>query len=437
MNLLIPNNLPAKNRAYLPICLFLLLIIGCKKDGLPLTDEEELPEQQENNQSGTPPSPGIQDTVVINIGSVSGGNLTIDGSRLSIAPGTVIKIAGATYDHITIKNVYGSGDQPILIKNDGLVTIRSSMETIDVRNIVIAGDGDSSLPHGFHFEDIPYRALVMIDQMDSLTIRNIRFTNVSNYSLSARNSSEMVRDVHAKRFKILNCLFENSSGIVFGGELDHRNDYGLFKDVEIANNVFRNIPNGGSICVFTHVEDFDIHHNIVDNVNQNSNLHNGIFYMQGNGHFHHNKLTNYQGNAIRLWPWSRGNTPKTIEIHHNICYNTRKYSAFEIQAFERNMVPGKTTYVNAKVYNNTVGKMNTSKDWDGQILDLYNMQGGSLEYFNNLGFELYSGGEITDMIHMGGSKITKNSNNVYKSDASEAVKNTIDFESIIPGVGAR
>src|SRR5690606_4195055 len=165
--------------------------------------------------------------------------------------------------------------------------------------------------------------------------------------------------------------------------------------------------------------------------------HNGIFFIQGNGHFHHNKLINYQGNAIRLWPYSRGSEPKTVEIHHNICYNTRKYGAFEIQAFERNIVPGKTTFVNAKVYNNTVGKMNTSRDWDGQILDLYSMQGGTLEYYNNLGFELYSEQNITDMIHMGGPKITKNSGNIYKNQWSDAVVDVVNFVSKIPGVGAK
>src|SRR5690606_35928566 len=180
---------------------------------------------------------------------------------------------------------------------------------------------------------------------------------------------------------ILNCRFDNTGSVIFGGTLNKSEDTGLFKDVEIAYNVFQN-TNKGSLVVFTNVEDFDIHHNIVNNVNAKNNNHNGIFHMHGNGNFHHNELTNYQGNALRLWCYSRGNTPKTVEIHHNICYNTRKYGAFEIQAFDRNMVPGKTTYVNGKVYHNAVGKMNTAKDWDGQILDLYNMRGGTLEYYN-------------------------------------------------------
>lgn len=74
---------------------------------------------------------------------------------------------------------------------------------------------------------------------------------------------------------------------------------------------------------------------------------------------------------IRAWAFSRGNSSSTIEIYNNIAYNSRKYGAFEIQGFDRYIIPGKTTIANAKVYNNTVGKMNTSKDWEGVILDLY------------------------------------------------------------------
>ena len=160
--------------------------------------------------------------------------------------------------------------------------------------------------------------------------------------------------------------------------------------------------------------------------------------MQGNGHFHNNKLTNYQGNAIRAWVYSRGNTPSAMEFHNNICYNTRKYGAFELQQFSRNIISGKTTFVNAKVYNNTVGKMNTSKDWDAQILDLYTFS-GTLEYYNNLGFDLYLTGNrpITSMINqMADVRITVNSNNKYYPNQADAVTNTTSFVSKHSGVGA-
>src|SRR5690606_34239467 len=149
---------------------------------------------------------------------------------------------------------------------------------------------------------------------------------------------------------------------------------------------------------------------------------------------------NYQGNAIRAWVYSRGNSPATVEIHNNICYNTRKYGAFELQQFSRNLVAGKSTFVNAAVYNNTVGKMNTAKDWEGQILDLYNI-GGTLSYYNNLGFELFSSNSnkpISNMINnMSDTKIIVDQNNKYFSSAAAAVTNTDTFSSIHDGIGAR
>jgi hypothetical protein len=158
--------------------------------------------------------------------------------------------------------------------------------------------------------------------------------------------------------------------------------------------------------------------------------------MIGNGKFHDNIFTNYQGNMIRAWVFSRGTSPATVEFFNNIAYNTRKYGAFEIQGFDRYLISGKTTVVNAKVYNNTVGKMNTSKDWEGGVLDLYNY-GGTLEYYNNLGFDLKLSKQFTDMINnMSNTKIIKNTNNKYFESASEAVVDLESFASKYSGIGA-
>ena len=269
------------------------------------------------------------------------------------------------------------------------------------------------------------------------------FKNVNDYCISGQgsNGSDLAYQgtaaTRTENFKILYCLFDNAGIIQFGGNLnkDQNMDTGLFKNVEIANNTFQNNPGVGTVCAFSNAQDYNIHHNVVNNINQDNNNHNGVFAMQGNGIFHDNKLTNYQGNAIRMWLYSRGSTPATNEIYNNICYNTRKYSAFELQAFDRNIYPGKTMYANAKVYNNTVGQMNTSKDWEGQLLDLYNT-GGSLEYYNNLGFNLYSDKTISNMINnMSDTKIVKESSNKYVSTQSDAVNDLTSFTSKFTGIG--
>ena len=426
---------------YISLSVFIIQFpTSCKKKAIEtIEDPTEAVVEKPAAEKG--PSGEDLDENIITVGSSDGRTLTIDGKKLRIGAGTVINIKAGTYQTIIIKDITGVKDNPAIIRNSGVVTITERMTTDNIRHVTISGDGEPTAEYGFRFRDIAYRALVMSGVMDFVTLKQLDFKNVVDYCISSNNSNNSLKytgtsDSRTTGFKILNCRFDNTGSVVFGGNLNKSEDSGLFKDVEIAHNLLQN-SNAGSLFQFSNVEDFDVHHNIVNNVNTKNNNHNGIFHMQGNGNFHHNKLTNYQGNAIRLWPYSRGNTPKTVEIHHNICYNTRKYGAFEIQAFERNMVQGKTTFVNAKVYHNTVGKMNTSKDWDGQVLDLYNMQGGSLEYYNNLGFELYSGKEITNMIHMGGPKITKNSDNIYKTNWSDAVSNTVDFVSKIPGVRAK
>src|SRR5690606_33274857 len=103
---------------------------------------------------------------------------------------------------------------------------------------------------------------------------------------------------------------------------------GLIRNFEIAYLNFRNAPDVGSVVWMGNVEDYNIHHNHIDNINTKNNNHNGIFLMTGNGKFHNNIVRNHQGNAIRAFGHSIGDTPKEILIYNNIVYNSRKYSAF-------------------------------------------------------------------------------------------------------------
>lgn len=391
-----------------------------------------------------PPTSDVPlNATVYEVGTGS-GYLTIDGSTLKITKNALVKIKGGKYKSITIKNIIAPQDQPVFIKNNGEVFISEYMQTDNISNVVIAGDYVSGLTYGFKFENISYRALTMFGKMSGVTLKSMSFKNVKDYSINGDRSNgyglpyKGTADTRTENFKILSCLFDNAGSVSFGGTLnrDSGEDSGFFKNVEIAFNTFQNIPDAGSMCYFSNVQDFDIHNNRVDNVNYNNNNHNGVFFMQGNGSFHHNKLTNYQGNAMRMWPFSRGTTPATVEIYDNICYNTRKYSAFELQSFDRNIVAGKTTFVNAKVYNNTVGKMNTSKDWEGVVLDLYNIW-GTLEYFNNLGFDLYSDRDVKNMINnMSSTKITIDNNNRYIQSQQSAVNDVNNFASKVPPAGA-
>jgi len=391
-----------------------------------------------------PPASTISPVVVpaYQVGTGS-GDLTIDGASFDFSTIKLIKIKSGSYNTIYVKNISGTKDAPIIIKNNGQVIITGGMETDNIINVSITGDNDTDIKYGFSFENIPFRAVKMNRRIAGVTLKSMSFKNVPDYCIAGEKSNgEMVYDgsesSRNERLKILNCLFDNTGSIVFNGGLDKDNavDVGLFKDVEIAFNQFQN-TNAGTLCSFGNVQDYNIHHNFVNNVNSTNNNHNGIFFMQGNGIFHHNKLTNYQGNSIRMWAYSRGSTPSTVEIYNNVCYNTRKYGGFEIQGFARNLYAGKSTFVNAKVYNNTVGRMNTSKDWEGQVLDLYNY-GGTLEYYNNLGFDLYHNGlAISNMINnMSDTKILSDQNNKYIPAQQDAISDLESFTSKLSGIGA-
>lgn len=431
----------------MPLFIFgIFVLMACKKgENTPAPDIEVLPP----TNVPTPPTPTAPptdvpaDATVIELGRGEGEELTIDGATLKVSSNAFIKIKGGRYSSIMIKNISAPADRPFFIKNDGLVKITSVMHTSNINNVVISGDNLATEKYGFQFENISFRAISMDGRMNGVTIKNMSFKNVKDYVIAGeKNNGDSfpyngTAESRTENLKIINCLFENTGAISFGGNLnvDRKEDTGLFKNVEIAYNTFQN-TDAGTLCSFTNVQDYNIHHNRVNNVNANNNDHNGIFYMQGNGNFHDNKLTNYQGNSIRMWLYSRGSTPSTNEIYNNICYNTRKYGAFELQAFPRNIYAGKSTYANAKVYNNTAGKMNTSQDFEGQILDLYNTF-GSLEYYNNLGFDLNSKKSVTNMINnMSDTKITKDSNNKYVATQGEAVFDTNNFQSKYSGIGA-
>lgn len=288
-----------------------------------------------------------------------------------------------------------------------------------------------------------YRALRFDYGLNNLTIKGFKFINCGDYVITSNNSKVQYNgnDLSLnKGLKIINSIFDGCGTISLGNSIDVNTgeDAGIFKDVEISGNTFKNSSPGSAVSL-TNVWGYDIFNNVVDNFNTINDLHNGIFLMQGNGKFHDNKLTNYQGNSIRMWLYSRGTTPFTNEIYNNICYNTRKYGAFELQEFSRNIWKNRTTFANAKVYNNTGGQLNTAKDWEGQILDLYQLS-GTVEYYNNLGFNLNTvqyQKNVTNMINnMSGTKIVKESNNLYFPTWEKAVKDLNSFESLNSGVGA-
>lgn len=204
------------------------------------------------------------------------------------------------------------------------------------------------------------------------------------------------------------------------------------------------------------VADYTITDNTVDAVNMTfpdsrypNGIHNGVFLIWGWGTFSGNKITNSQGNSIRAWGFSFGDQGKEVVIDHNIVHNIWKYGAFEYNippeiCEYRNKFPDRISPINLKCFKNTGGRLSVSKSFDGQMLDLYNTQtytggywGGTIEYYDNLGFEMHGTKPVTDMINnMSDFKIIRNSGNKYFPTASQAVADTIAFKSLHQGIGA-
>ncbi len=441
-------------KVMLVFSLIISLFISCTEDMQPVLPDEptvEVPQQEDENENVVNKPGGSSDSSnsstnnnqnAYEVGNGS-GNVVIDGNEQSFKGKSFILIKAGTYGTITIKNLKGNINSPIVIKNSGEVFVNGSMNTDNLNNVTIAGDNVPSIKFGFNFHNIYGRAINMENQMNGVTLSHMSFKNIEINAIYGQKGTGTDFDYHGtsatrnERFKILNSSFVNCGTIHFGGYINENEDSGFFKDIEIAYNYFSNDGGVGTAVNFTNVQDYNIHNNVVENFNKNNNNHNGVFMMTGNGKFHDNKLTNYQGNALRAWVFTRGTTPATIEIYNNVMHNSRKYGAFEIQGFEKYYKSGKTTHVNAKVYNNTAGKMNTSNDWAGVMLDVYNY-GGTLEFYDNLGFEMKTSDiqKITSMLNnMSSVSITVNKGNKYFNERSDAV--TSNLKSLHPGTGAK
>ncbi|MCW3465028.1 hypothetical protein [Chitinophaga nivalis] len=299
----------------------------------------------------------------------------------------------------------------------------------------------------------PYRALTIRGNSNDVYLHDLSFKNIGDYTIHYDNRTiyDGSPATVSKNWKFERLTYENTScGFFCRGEFAPNGVEGLMRNFKFVNNTIKNCPEIGNVVWMGAVEDYEIAGNVINNINTlytdpnaPNGYHNGIFQMMGNGSFHDNKITNHQGNAIRAWGMSFGTTVKEVLIYNNIVWNSWKYSAFELQLAPYlydyiQQYPARVTHTNAKVYNNTAGHLNVSQDWEGQQLDLYNTY-GTLEYYNNVGFEMVKAvGPVTNMINnMSGTVITRSDNNHYFPTQQQAVVDTVNFQSLVPGAGAQ
>eukprot|EP01133_Synstelium_polycarpum_P017292 gene17292-20631_t len=371
------------------LCFF--LCTSCKKN----TTEPKIEDPKVPSLPDTVTKPPVVTGRTLFFGTGT-GVLKIDGATFATKCNDLIKIKGGSYSQIEIKNISADDGCAINIVNDGLVELSGDgkqMLLSNLNNVVISGNGTAGIDKGFSFKNSSNRSVQLNGTIDKFTFQYANFQNVQDY-LIAYNSTRVYNgseNSYSKQLKFLNIDCDNTASMIyFPATVASGSITGLIKDIEIAYVKFSNSPGVMSVVNLGAAEDYNIHHNIVKNINSASNNHNGIFQLDGNGKFYNNLIRDHQGNAVRSWLFSVASAVKEVQIYNNIVFNSRKYSAFEVQGFTNLVIPGTTNYANAKIFNNTCGSLDLSKDWVGVVADVYDLLGGKCEVFNNLAFNFPS-----------------------------------------------
>jgi hypothetical protein len=337
-----------------------------------------------------------------------------------------IKIKEGNYDYIDITNfkntnVIGAGVN--LLNGSGI----TAMNNVTIEGLSVKGS--------------KYRAFNINGIIKGFTLKNISLTDIGDVAINLSDATRYngSEDSFSENLQLLNFDCDNI-GMFLGARGSIANGFveGLVKKFKMNGCSIINSPQMGNGVYMGCVEDYEISNNKLGNINSLVNNHHGIFHMVGNGKVFGNMLTNHQGNMLRAWFCSL-TKEGYLEVFDNIVHNSRRYGAFEIQTppwmeLAAAFKPGKT----AKIYNNTVGKLNTEdpKYFEGRLLDLYTSH-CQVEVFNNLSFNNRDAEILNNMSDRSNTLLTRFENNAYVKDAAQAVNNLSEFKSLIPLVGAR
>lgn len=375
--------------------------------------------------------------------TIDGSNFTVNGTKITFQNNDVVKIKGGSYTGITIRNVSvpNSGGRVTFI-NDGVILLDGTkqLNLSNLNNVTVSGAGASASSRGFVFTNNSFRAVLLSGAVNNFTLQNMLFKNISDYVIMYNGLDNMIYNgsssSYVSNLAFLNIDAENVAPLIqLNGDITSSGYKGLINGLEIANMTCINSPGLGSVVYAGCAVNFNIHDNYVNNINTTNDNHNGVFFIHGNGKFYNNKVTNHQGNALRAWIFAVASLDNsTVSIYNNIVYNSRKYSAFEIQVLDYMRQSTVFKAANTKVYNNTIGKMNTERmSFPGRLLDVYNTY-GTLEVYNNL---VFNNNDAQILNNMSSTVILKNENNIYVAQEQDAIVNTTSFASKVSGVGAQ
>ncbi|MGY3052008.1 hypothetical protein ACVWYG_000195 [Pedobacter sp. UYEF25] len=425
----------------LPVFLLLTLTGSCKKDDIPIIPPAGngsvtilKPDSTGNKPDTTgkvppvtappvklPPvsTPASGETMEVGTGSGSLVLTNLTDKKITIKPGTYTDFQFKNFKNVTI-----DGANRVKVVG-GLVNL-TVMNGVTLMNLNI--------------ENSSYRAIQMFDEANDLILKNLNISNIKDVCISFRidKTYNGQPNSFSNNIQLINIVADNIQTFFAGsGSVTNNGFTGLIKNFKMSNCTIKNSPTLSDGVWLGCAEDYEFSNNKINNVNSKQGNHNGIFHVIGNGKVFNNTCTNHQGNMIRAWMCSI-TKPGSVEIYNNVVWNTTRYGAFELQVppslkEESAFKPG---FI-AKVYNNTVGQLNTGapKYFEGRLLDLYDVY-TSVEVYNNLLFNNRDSVILNNMSTKGKTTLTKNSNNIYKANASDAVEDLINFRSRIAGVGA-
>src|SRR5690606_39263859 len=164
---------------------------------------------------------------------------------------------------------------------------------------------------GIVIQNTGYRGATFKGRNHSVTLQDLAFINVPDYVITWEvrgtifDGSSTSSDFY--NIKLLRLTSENSGeflnafgGGAWGGYAGK--DFSL--NLEVAYCHFKNSPDTASVLNLSGAYNVNIHHNIFENMSTNTNQHNGMIFIKGNGKIYNNYFRHTLGNSIRAWPSS-------------------------------------------------------------------------------------------------------------------------------------
>src|SRR5690606_38358370 len=334
-------------------CFFVIFILSCKEEAVQPAQPTPEDEKAAVDTSASKDQSNVnkEDTIYTLIGTGSGTIVVKDVSDQNY------EIKAGTYNSIRLENLKN-------VKISGLNKVKFTSGSSYI------GQVDGLHIQGITVENIASSAFNIYEFANNITFEDITFRNI--YNTVIRFQIEKKYDgkpqSYSKNIHLNKINAENiGSLIVTRGQIQNNGFTGLIKGFKLTNSTIKNSRNLGNGIYLGCVENYEISHNIITNVNKSesypngNNNHNGILHVNGSGKIFNNKITNFQGNAARAWLYSIDDNIATVEIYNNIVHNSTRYSAFELQVTPWMEKLANFKPANAIVYNNTVGRLNTGE----------------------------------------------------------------------------